>query len=383
MQIDQLHRHPHCRCVGAKALDTPYLTDTTARPSLLHATVGCTILFLGVWAWGIEPDRVPPLPKDTLPAELSLDAVPPGLARSRAVPQDNQLSAERVRLGRRLFFDPLLSADGTVACASCHDPQHGFANDAPRAVGIRGKVGTRNAPSLLNRAYGSSFFWDGRTATLEAQALEPIVNPLELGSQVVEVVAKLAADAGYRQEFAAAYEGGVTAENLGRALAAFERVLLTGDSSIDRFQAGNASALTDSQRQGFWVYESRGRCWRCHQGPNYTDEAFHNTGVAALQSQPDPGRFAVTQNEADRGKFKTPSLRGVSRSGPYMHDGSLATLRDVVEFYNRGGGKNPQLDPLIRPLELTPREIDSLVEFLKALDGVELGVSPKTQSDDR
>ena len=326
------------------------------------------ILICGVWILAAEPDRPPPLPKDTLSAKLVHDYIPSGLPRSRAAPDDNRLSPERVKLGRKLFFDPLLSADGTIACASCHDPQHGFASEAPRAVGIHGKVGTRNAPSLLNRAYGNSFFWDGRTATLEAQALEPIVNPLELGSQIGDVVAKLGADANYREAFATAYEGGVTAENLGRALAAFERVLLLGDSSVDRFQAGNASALTDSQRRGFWVYESRGRCWRCHAGPNYTDEAFHNTGVAALQAQPDPGRFAVTHNEADRGKFKTPSLRGVSRSAPYMHDGSLATLRDVVEFYNGGGGKNPQLDPAMRPLNLTPPDVESLVDFLQALD---------------
>ncbi|HVC94115.1 MAG TPA: cytochrome c peroxidase, partial [Pirellulales bacterium] len=291
------------------------------RRQALLASLPVVTLLLCAWALGAEPNSPPPLPKDTLPAELPLDAVPAGLARNRPVPNDNRLLPERVRLGRKLFFDPLLSADGSVACASCHDPAHGFANDAPRAVGIHGKVGTRNAPSLVNRAFGSSFFWDGRTATLEAQALEPIVNPIELGSRLDHVVASLASDADYRAAFAAAYEGGVTAENLGRALAAFERVLLTGDSPVDRFQAGDASALTDSQRQGLWVYESRGRCWRCHRGPNYTDEAFHNTGVAALQREPDPGRYLVTRDEADRGRFKTPSLRGVSRSGPYMHDG--------------------------------------------------------------
>src|SRR5207249_4750202 len=150
-------------------------------------------------AIGAEPNRAPPLPQDTLPADLPLDAVPPGLARDRPMPAENRLTPERVRLGRKLFFDPVLSADGTVACASCHDPQRAFAGESPRAVGIRGKVGTRNAPSLLNRAYGSSFFWDGRTATLEAQALEPIVNPLELGSQLGDVVARLDADRNYRE----------------------------------------------------------------------------------------------------------------------------------------------------------------------------------------
>ncbi|HEV3022469.1 MAG TPA: cytochrome c peroxidase, partial [Pirellulales bacterium] len=310
-----------------------------------------------------------PLPKDSLPAELPLDAVLLGLAENDPPPTENELTPQRVRLGRKLFFDPLLSADGTVACASCHDPQHGFANDSPRAVGIHGQVGSRNAPSLLNRAYGTSFFWDGRAATLEAQALEPIANPLELGSHVSDVVDKLAADARYREAFAAAYEGDVTAENLARALAAFERVLLSGDSAVDRFQAGDASALTDTQRHGLWLFESRGRCWRCHRGPNYSDEEFHNTGVAALQATPDRGRHAVTGDESDQGRFKTPSLRDVSRTGPYMHDGSLATLRDVVDFYNRGGGKNPRLDAVITPLGLSEDDVESLVEFLKALDG--------------
>jgi cytochrome c peroxidase len=309
------------------------------------------------------------LPNDTLPAELPLDGLPLGLSAERPAPQDNQLSPERVRLGRKLFFDPRLSADGTVACASCHNPKHGFADDAPRAVGIHGQVGKRSAPTILNRVYGTSFFWDGRAATLEAQALEPIANPIELGSKVTDVVAKLAADAEYRQAFAAAYEGGVSAENLARALAAFERVLLSGNSQVDRFQAGDASALNDSQRLGLWVFESRGRCWRCHSGANYSDETFHNTGVAALQDEPDRGRHAVTGDESDLGRFKTPTLREISRTGPYMHDGSLATLRDVVEFYNRGGGKNPQLDPIVKPLGLNPDEIDGLVEFLEALEG--------------
>ncbi len=324
---------------------------------------------VGVWALGTEPQPPPPLPKDPLPLELPLDTVPLGLARNRPVPDDNRLTTERVQLGRKLFFDPMLSDDCTVGCASCHDPAHGFANQAPRAVGMHGKVGRRNAPSLLNRAYGTSFFWDGRAATLEAQALQPIANPLELGSQVSDVVARLGNDAEYREAFAAAYEGGVTAENLGRALAAFQRVLLSGDSAVDRFQAGDASALTDSQRQGLWVFESRGRCWRCHHGPNYTDEAYHNTGVAALQAEPDPGRFAASGDEADQGRFKTPSLCGGSQSGPYLHDGSQATIRDVADFYNRGGGKNPRLDPAIAPLGLTSQEVESLVEFLEALEG--------------
>lgn len=315
----------------------------------------------------------PPLPRDSLPAELALDRLPLGLASAPPAPANNGLTPDRVRLGRKLFFDPALSADGTVSCASCHDPTHGFASPAPRAVGIAGKVGARNAPSLLNAAYGDSFFWDGRTATLEAQALEPIVNPLEMGSQLSDVVARLAADKHYPAAFQAAYGDPVTAENIGRALAAFERVLLSGGSRVDRFQEGDLTALNESERIGLWLFESRAQCWRCHRGQRYTDGKFHNTGVASLQADPDSGRMSFSREEVDRHRFKTPGLRGVSRTAPYMHDGSLATLRDVVEYYNRGGGEAPGLDSALRPLKLSTAEIDHLVDFLKALDGDALG----------
>jgi cytochrome c peroxidase len=185
------------------------------------------------------------------------------------------------------------------------------------------------------------------------------------------VVARLEADAEYRTAFAAAYPDGVTANNLGRALAAFERVLLSGDSRVDRFQASDFSALNESQRIGLWLFESRGQCWRCHRGPNYTDEKFHNTGVAALQAEPDEGRCAATHDQADRGRFKTPSLRDISRTAPYMHDGSLGTLREVVEYYNRGGGQSAGLDPAIKPLGLSSEEVGHLVDFLEALDGAD------------
>lgn len=315
----------------------------------------------------------PPLPPDRLPAELALDRLPLGLASAPPAPADNGRTLERVRLGRKLFFDPALSADGTVSCASCHDPAHGFASVSPRAVGIKGKVGPRNAPSLLNVAFGDSFFWDGRAATLEAQALEPIVNPLEMGSQLSDVVARLAADEHYPAAFQAAYGEPVTAQNIGRALAAFQRVLLSGGSRVDRFQEGDLTALNESERIGLWLFESRAQCWRCHRGQRYTDGKFRNTGVASLQAEPDAGRMSFTRDEADRHRFKTPGLRGVSRTAPYMHDGSLATLRDVVDYYNRGGGEAPGLDPALRPLKLSEAEIDHLVDFLNALDGEEFG----------
>jgi cytochrome c peroxidase len=313
----------------------------------------------------LAADPPSPVPVDTLPKDLKHDAVPLGLG-PRPAPADNPLTAERVALGRRLFFDPILSADRSVACASCHRPDHGFAGPDARPRGVGGRTGHRRAPSLLNRAYGTAFFWDGRAGSLEAQALEPIANPDEMGSSVEEAVKRLGADAGYKAEFAKAFGDGVTAANLGKALAAFERVLLRGDRPVDKFrERGERNAMTAAELHGLWLYESKGQCWRCHSGKNFTDEGFHNTGVG--WGSADLGRFAITKQDADRGRFKTPTLRGVTLSPPYMHDGSMKTLTEVVEFYNRGGGANPHLDPAVRPLDLTKDEIAALVEFLKGL----------------
>jgi cytochrome c peroxidase len=307
------------------------------------------------------------LPRDNLPARLDLEAIPLGLPAKRPVPKDNPLTEQKVRLGRKLFFDPILSVDRRVACASCHQPDHGFAGTTPFTLGIGGQKGIRNVPTLLNRAYGTAFFWDGREATLEAQALHPIASPTEMGSTVAQAVQRLQADPGYRAQFQSVFPDGVTANNLARALASFERVLLAGNSPVDHFRAGELSALNDSERHGLWLYESRGRCWRCHSGPTFTDEGFHNTGVSWGKMPLDLGRYQVTNKNADRGRFKTPTLRHLTATAPYMHDGSLATLEDVVEFYNRGGQKNPQLDPAIEPLRLSKADVTDLVAFLKAL----------------
>lgn len=317
---------------------------------------------LAVAAFAAEP---PPLPRDTLPAALPIDDTPSGLP-ARLVPTDNPLTAAKVALGRRLFFDPILSGDRAVACASCHRPEHGFASPDGRPRGVRGREVARRAPTLFNRAYGTSFFWDGRAATLEEQALQPIENPAEMDSSVAEAVRRLAADKEYATQFKAAFDDGVTAANLGRALASFERVLLRGDSRVDRFRKnGEHGALTAAERHGLWLYESKAGCWRCHSGANFTDEKFHNTGIA--WGGPDLGRHAVTKADPDRGRFKTPTLRGTALTAPYMHDGSLKTLDDVVAFYNKGGHANPNLDPAMRPLDLSAEEMQALVAFLKAL----------------
>jgi cytochrome c peroxidase len=316
---------------------------------------------------GLAADLPSPIAKDTLPERLPLDKVPLGLG-PRAVPKDSPLTEARVKLGRKLFFDPILSGDNTVACASCHQPAHGFASAGARPRGIRGQQAARRAPTLLNRAFGKSFFWDGRAASLEAQALIPIDNPAEMGSRVADAIKRLRASKDYPALFRAAFGEDVTAANLARAIASFERVLLRGDSRVDRFRSkGEHDALTAQERSGLWLYESKGRCWRCHGGSNFTDEAFHNTGVSWGKKPVDPGRFAVTGKEADRGKFKTPTLRGVVLTAPYMHDGSLKTLEDVVQFYNKGGVANPNLDPLMAPLGLSKEEVRDLVAFLEAL----------------
>ena len=307
------------------------------------------------------------LPADTLPAKLSLDVVPRGLGK-RIVPEGNALTAERVQLGRRLFFDAILSADRSLACASCHLPDRGFASANPVAVGVKNAKGTRNAPTVLNRALGKSFFWDGRADSLEAQALKPIANPLELASDVPTVVERLKKDDRYRNQFLAAY-GDVTAENLARALASFQRVLLSGDSVVDRFQSGDSVDITVEQKQGLWIFESRGGCWKCHSGSNYSDEQFHNTGVSWGKTPLDLGRHQVTKKEQDRGRFKTPTLREIARTAPYMHDGSMKTLEEVVDFYDKGGRKNPHLSPQMKPLGLSDKEKGFLVAFLKALNG--------------
>jgi cytochrome c peroxidase len=309
------------------------------------------------------------LPKDTLPTKLELDTLPLGLTTRGTIPADNQLTTERVALGRRLFFDGLLSADKTVSCASCHLPEHGFAQPDAVATGVGGVKGTRNSPTIFNRVFGTSFFWDGRAATLEEQALQPIENPLEMATKVSTVLERLRLDATYVAQFNAAYGDGVSADNLAKALASFERVLLSGNSPADRFHAGEFSSLTDQERQGLWLFESRGQCWKCHSGSNFSDEGFHNTGVSWGKAPIDLGRFDVTDKAEDRGQFHTPSLRNVAITAPYMHDGSMKSLEEVVEFYDRGGQANPNLDALIKPLNLSESEKASLVAYLKALTG--------------
>lgn len=274
-------------------------------------------------------------------------------------PADNPLTPEKIALGKRLFFDPLLSADGTVACANCHRPDYSFTIPERFGRGIGGAITPRRPPTLLNRAYGDLHFWDGRVASLEELALLPIQHPQEMGLTLTEMERRLRAHAEYRSGFDCVFGREPNPQDVARALAAFLRSLLSGPSAYDRFLAGDAQALSPAAQRGLELFRGRARCITCHWEPNFSDEEFHNTGVAARQPVFDRGRGG--------GLFKTPTLHDVPRRPPYMHDGSFAALEDVVEFYNRGGEPNPRLDGAVRPLNLTPEEKADLLAFLKSL----------------
>ncbi len=292
---------------------------------------------------------------------------PKGLGRAVPVPEDNPVTAEKVALGRKLFFDPKLSADGTMSCGSCHRPDHGYAAAERISRRTNGRLGRRNAPSLLNVAYYPAYFWDGRADSLEAQARDAIRTELGVTSES-RLIERLRPR--YGPAAKEAFGKPLTLATVAKALATFERTLFSGDSDFDRYVRGEEGAISPAAKRGRRLFFGRARCGTCHEPPMFTDYALHNIGVGWEQGKPrDLGRFEVTGDPKDKGAFRTPSLRGVSRTGPYMHDGSLSTLREVVEFYNRGCRPNPRLASSIQPLGLSKREIDALVAFLKTLDG--------------
>ena len=292
---------------------------------------------------------------------------------------------ERIRLGRWLFYDARLSADGTVSCATCHEPEHAFSQGTPVATGIRGQKGKRKAPTFINQAVTlyPHFFWDGRAGSLEEQALGPMANPIEMGNTHEAMVATIAGVPGYRKYFAEAFGSeAITQERNAQAIADYERTRLSGNSPYDRWRrTRDATAVPADVKLGHELFFGKAGCVQCHVGSRFTDNNFHNIGIGwddTSRAFADEGRYVATKgtvNEsfgaADRGAFKTPTLREVTRRAPYMHDGSVATLREVVEYYNRGGNKNPYLDPKMpqKPLGLTSEEIDALVAMMKALDG--------------
>ena len=302
--------------------------------------------------------------------------VPRGIHEPLNAPSENLLTTGKVALGRRLFSSTRLSRTSDVSCATCHDPARAFSDPRTIAVGIAGRTGTRHSPALINRGFGESFFWDGRASSLEAQVVMPIADPNELDFTVPGVVTRLQRDPTYVKDFAATFGRQVNARDLGYALASFVRSIVSGDSRVDRYLDGDNTALSATEVRGLRVFRGPGLCTTCHKGGNFTDEAFHNTGVAWVPDTSaaggrlaDRGRAGVTKRPEDEGAFRTPTLREISRTAPYMHNGSLPTLEAVVNFYEMGGRANPNLDPDLMPLQLTAADKAALVAFLKALDG--------------
>ena len=287
------------------------------------------------------------------------------------VPKENPLTVKKVELGRLLFFDKRLSKNNTIACASCHIPALAFTDGQPVSTGIHRLQGGRSAPASINRVFSKAQFWDGRAATLDDQSVGPLVSPVEHGFiNHDEMVKKLNGIEGYRRLFKDAFGSGITTEAVGKAIASFQRTILSGNSPADRFDVGgDQQALAEDAQRGLTLFRGKARCTRCHSGFNFSDEKFHNLGIGWDTNTVDLGRYMETKNPEDIGAFKTPTLREISRTAPYMHDGRFATLEDVVSFYNQGGIKNPHQDNTIIPLELTAEEQHDLVAFLRSLSG--------------
>ena len=309
----------------------------------------------------------------------------------------NPLTRAKIELGRQLYFDKRLSLDSTVSCASCHDPAAGYAANTPTGVGIGKQLGGRNSPVAFNRILSAAQFWDGRADSLEAQAVGPIANPIEMGFSHAGVVSRLSGMSIYQKQFEKIF-GSLTIDRIGQAIAAFERVLVTAPSPYDYGEqlrtfasldaddiaedaelaatfarataAAAANPLSQEALRGRDIFfTEKGNCTACHVGANLSDERYHNIGIGMDKPAPDLGRFVVTQNPKDTGSFKTPTIRNVTLTAPYMHDGSVATLEEVVEWYDKGGHQNPTLSEKIRPLKLTSQEKADLVAFMKACTG--------------
>jgi cytochrome c peroxidase len=345
------------------------------------------------------------------------------IGRSTTALQTSRIrTAERVELGRSLFFDRRLSEDRTVSCATCHDPASAFASRDTVTVGVNNKKGARNAPTLLNSAFSKTYFWDGRATTLEEQVKQPLLSDSEMGMTTEAAwVERITAIPEYRRPFRRLFpREGITLDTIANVIAAYERTLISRNSPFDRFLAGHAHAITELQKKGWELFKGKAKCVDCHlHSANsflFSDDKFHNTGIRAkgLSFQPltqraeeilvqskhtrpnltllthepqssDLGRFLITLKPQDLGAFKTPTLRDVELTGPYMHDGSLRTLLDVVRFYNQGGSKKPRLDERITPLNLSQEEMSAIVEFLRSLtsdDVLRLVQSSKPQTRD-
>ena len=280
------------------------------------------------------------------------------------IPEDNPMTDEKIELGKMLYFDNRLSGNNQMSCMTCHIPTAGYGDNLKTFNGFEGAVGTRNSPTIINSGYYKENFWDGRAKSLEEQALGPIQSEVEMNQDLDELVNELMAVPKYVSEFENVFDERITIDNIAKAIAAFERTIVVTDTPFDQYLLGDNDAITSEAKEGMELFAGKASCISCHAGPLLSDHNYYNTGISG-----DEGRFAVTGQEADRGAFRTSGLRGITQTAPYMHDGSLETLMDVVDFYNAGGGTDPNKSVLIRPLNLTEKEKLALVEFLKSLGG--------------
>ena len=294
--------------------------------------------------------------------------VPLGLP-ALVIPADNPMTPAKVELGKMLYFDKRISKDGTISCATCHDPATAWAERRATSQGIANQIGERNSPAVVNAAYLDVQFWDGRAKSLEDQALGPMENPIEMGHSLTELVAQLNGIPGYKERFQEVFGTGVTKEGMAKAIAAFERTVLSGNSAYDRFEAGDKTALSEQQQRGLELFVGKGECSNCHKPPVFSNSKFYNAGVG---SNKDPGREKVTGQQSDRGKFRVPALREAARTAPYFHDGATPTLQEAVKLMASGGIDNAQLSDMlksVREAKLTDRDVADLASFVTALNG--------------
>ncbi len=300
------------------------------------------------------------------PYQTSLELNTPDYFPEPEIPGDNELTQLRADLGKRLFFDPVLSIDSTISCASCHKPELAFTDGRAVSLGVDNRTGVRNSPPVFNLAFMEDFFWDGGSPTLELQAIVPIEHPDEMAFSLPEMEQRIQQREDYVELFRKAYNEAPTADGVLRAVSAYQRSLVSYESPYDRYLQGDDNALTPSQYRGMELFfGERAECFHCHNGVLFTDQGFHNNGLYA--DYEDQGRFLVTSDPRDEGKFKVPTLRNIELTAPYMHDGSLEDLESVVEHYMSGGKRHPNQSPLVRRFGLNEQEKQDLVNFMKAL----------------
>jgi len=327
-------------------------------------TTAMTIFFVGCPVTGRERKAEASQGSEKNPAADKYSFQLPALVPA---PQENQATPARIALGKMLFFDPRLSGSGTISCANCHNPGLGWSDGLPYAQGDGMRPLARRTLSIVNVAFNKSLMWDGRITSLEEQVWSPMLAPAEMHGAQRQILLTLKSIPGYVAAFDAAYPGdGITPETVGKAVASFERTVLSRDSPFDRWTAGEEHAISEDAKRGFALFSGKANCSACHQGGNFTDDGFHNLG---LKDSTDLGRFGIVPVRIAHGAFKTPTLRDVVLISPYMHNGTYRTLREVIEHYDRGGDDKSNIDPNMKPLGLTAEEKQDLVEFLKSLTG--------------